>query len=160
MRLFHGSTCRVERPDVYHSRENLDFGKGFYLTSYQNQAQRWALRKASFSQEKAIVNIFDFRSDFSGVDFSEIKVLEFLENNEEWVEFVCQCRRGEKVYSDFDLIVGGVANDKVYEAVNMYFKGYWDMPTLIEQGTYGIQYLAPEYLAEEILKDIKPREDI
>lgn len=38
MILYHSSDVVVERPDVVHSREFLDFGKGFYLTSIHNQA--------------------------------------------------------------------------------------------------------------------------
>lgn len=38
MRLYHASTVVVERPDVEHSRPNLDFGRGFYLTAIHEQA--------------------------------------------------------------------------------------------------------------------------
>lgn len=34
----------MEHPDVQRSRKNLDFGPGFYLTSFREQAERWALR--------------------------------------------------------------------------------------------------------------------
>ena len=33
MILYHGSYLAIEKPDLLHSRPNLDFGKGFYLTS-------------------------------------------------------------------------------------------------------------------------------
>jgi hypothetical protein len=33
MRLYHASTSIIEKPDVLHSRDKLDFGKGFYLTA-------------------------------------------------------------------------------------------------------------------------------
>lgn len=39
MRLYHASDIVIESPDVYHSREHLDFGKGFYLTSLRSQAE-------------------------------------------------------------------------------------------------------------------------
>lgn len=39
MRLYHASDRVIENPDVYHSREHLDFGKGFYLTSIRIQAE-------------------------------------------------------------------------------------------------------------------------
>ena len=32
MIVYHGSYCRVERPELTFSREKLDFGKGFYIT--------------------------------------------------------------------------------------------------------------------------------
>ena len=33
MRLYHASTLCIEKPDVLHSRDKLDFGRGFYLTA-------------------------------------------------------------------------------------------------------------------------------
>lgn len=44
MRLYHASTVVIEKPDVQHSRDNLDFGRGFYLTSVREQAMRYAER--------------------------------------------------------------------------------------------------------------------
>lgn len=35
MKLFHASNCIVDNPDVLHSRDFLDFGKGFYLTALE-----------------------------------------------------------------------------------------------------------------------------
>lgn len=40
MLIYHASYMRVERPDTQHSRQNLDFGKGFYATVMQSQEQR------------------------------------------------------------------------------------------------------------------------
>jgi len=42
MRLYHASTLVIEKPDVLHSRDKLDFGKGFYLTAIREQAVRYA----------------------------------------------------------------------------------------------------------------------
>lgn len=44
MIVFHGSSVEVQSPDVYHSRENVDFGKGFYITPIKAQAVKWAAR--------------------------------------------------------------------------------------------------------------------
>ena len=118
MRLFHGSIQEVQHPDPAQSRKNLDFGLGFYLTSYQKQAERWALRKAYLESAKAIVNEYECPEDLGAFN-----VLRFDEADKDWVEFVCSCRRGDMSYRHYDVIVGSVANDKVYEAVNMYYTG-------------------------------------
>lgn len=34
MILYHASTLCIVKPDVLHSRDKLDFGKGFYLTAF------------------------------------------------------------------------------------------------------------------------------
>ena len=41
MKLYHGSTLIVDKPLVSYGRDNLDFGKGFYTTSMQSQAEKW-----------------------------------------------------------------------------------------------------------------------
>lgn len=42
MKLYHSSAVAVAIPDVLHSRDFLDFGKGFYLTSIHEQAVKYA----------------------------------------------------------------------------------------------------------------------
>lgn len=32
MILYHGSYLEINKPDLSHSRDNVDFGKGFYTT--------------------------------------------------------------------------------------------------------------------------------
>jgi hypothetical protein len=44
MKLYHSSNIIVEFPDTMHSRNYLDFGRGFYLTSLYDQAIRYAQR--------------------------------------------------------------------------------------------------------------------
>lgn len=39
MILFHGTIEIIEKPNVSFSKSYLDFGKGFYLTTYQKQAE-------------------------------------------------------------------------------------------------------------------------
>lgn len=55
MRLFHGSTVTVKRPNIQKGRKATDFGKGFYTTTNFEQAKKWALLKKNREQsEKAI----------------------------------------------------------------------------------------------------------
>lgn len=42
MIVFHGSNMEVATPFVHLGRNNLDFGKGFYVTTLLKQAARWA----------------------------------------------------------------------------------------------------------------------
>lgn len=45
LKLCHGSTHKVEHPLLVLGCKDLDFGRGFYLTSYREQAVQWALRQ-------------------------------------------------------------------------------------------------------------------
>ena len=42
MIVYHGSTEIIKNPDVVHSKKYLDFGRGFYITTFENQAKKWA----------------------------------------------------------------------------------------------------------------------
>ena len=44
----------------------------------------------------------------------------------EWIDFVCACRDGQDDYKQYDLIIGRVANDKVFRVVDKYHTGEWD----------------------------------
>lgn len=39
MIVYHGSNMIINHPDVYHSYRNLDFGRGFYVTTVKEQAE-------------------------------------------------------------------------------------------------------------------------
>ena len=55
MKVHHASKFIIESPDIYHSSDLLDFGKGFYLTSLVEQAKKYAQRFI-FKGDKAYLN--------------------------------------------------------------------------------------------------------
>lgn len=116
MVLYHSSTVSVENPDVSFSRDFLDFGKGFCLTTLYTQAVKYGERFKRRKRE-AWLSTYDF--SFKSEDW---KVLRFEAYNREWLQFVAKCRAGEDV-SDFDLVIGGIANDKVVQTIERYFAG-------------------------------------
>lgn len=116
MKLYHASTCIIESPDVLHSRNLLDFGKGFYLTSLKEQAKKYALR-FTFQGEDAYLNHYVLDNDLSAY-----KLKEFQSYNEEWLDFVALCRVG-KQHEEYDMVSGGIADDKVFNTVDLYFSG-------------------------------------
>lgn len=131
MIVYHGSSMEVKEPDIAHSKEYLDFGKGFYLTTFKKQAERWALRKAIRQNGKAIVNVYELNDDFSNTE-----ILQFEGENEQWLDFVCDCRDGKSVNDKYDIIIGNVADDDVFKMVDMYFRGIWDKKKALEELRY------------------------
>lgn len=117
MRLYHASEQKIEKPDVLHSRDKLDFGRGFYLTSLRDQAVRYAERFTRRGKE-AFIN--EYELDENTPDFF---VKSFSCYDEEWLDYVAVCRKGEQPAKDYDAVSGGVANDKVFNTVDLYFAG-------------------------------------
>lgn len=131
MIVYHGTTEVITKPDVIHSKKYLDFGKGFYLTMFEEQAKRWAVRKGMRQEKPAVVNVYEMSEDWS-----ELLVLSFEKENEKWLEFVCSCRKGEPLNKDYDIIIGSVADDDVFKTVDMYFRGLWDKKKVLEELRY------------------------
>lgn len=117
MRLYHASTLRIENPDVLHSRDNLDFGKGFYLTAIRQQAVRYAERFTRRGKN-AFINEYELDEETPG-----FSIKSFQSYDEEWLDYVAVCRKGEEPQYGYDAVAGGVANDKVFNTVDLYFSG-------------------------------------
>ncbi len=121
--LFHGSTVEVSAPLVNLGREGVDFGRGFYLTRLEDQASSWARTVAERRKHNTpVLNSYEFdigtAKEQAG---SRYKV--FDSYNLEWLEYVIDCRRGGFLQDNFDVVEGGVANDKVIDTVEDYEKG-------------------------------------
>ncbi len=117
MKVYHGSYVEVSFPDISHSRKRLDFGAGFYVTPLEKQAISWCkqyLRRG----KQAVVNVYELDEQV----FEESSFLQFDCYSEEWLDFVFLCRRG-KDDSDYELISGGVANDRIFDTIELYFDG-------------------------------------
>lgn len=133
MLVYHGSNVEISKPDVFHSRKALDFGKGFYLTTYKEQAQKWAIQKKK-NNSNAYVTTFDLSDSV----FEELKILKFSDYNKDWLDFVCSCRKDKINESslDYDIIIGNIADDKVFTTVELYESGVIDAETTIKKLKY------------------------
>lgn len=116
MKIYHSSNSIVELPDIIHSRDNLDFGKGFYLTPNKEQAISYAQRFQRRMQN-AWLNVYEL--SYSSEEWKE-KV--FYSYDKDWLDFISNCRAGNDNY-DFDIVIGGIANDKVIRTLDRYFQG-------------------------------------
>lgn len=110
MTVYHGGYVPVEHPEIRKGRNTKDFGTGFYCTIIKEQAQRWAKR-----YNTKIVSIYDVRMD------SSLKIKDFKEMNDEWLDFIIACRSGRE--HDYDIVLGAMANDQIYNYVADYIDG-------------------------------------
>lgn len=116
MILYHSSTEVVKTPDTAHSRSYLDFGKGFYLTSIYEQAQRYGERFLRRGKS-AWLNSYELQDGLDGWN-----ILRLESYDKEWLDFVSVCRAGNDT-TDYDMVVGGIANDRVILTLDRYFAG-------------------------------------
>ena len=111
MILYHGSREIVEFPEIRKAKYNKDFYFGFYCTSIQEQAKRWASRYG----ETGYVNKYEY------IPNPQLKYLIFPEMTEEWLDFVVDCRSGKA--HQYDIVEGPMADDTIYNYIQNFIDG-------------------------------------
>lgn len=126
MTLFHTSTIRIPSPDTCHSRDHLDFGRGFYLTPLESQARNYGQRFIRRG-DPAVMNIYRFSDAVADAARKT-----FLEYDGEWLDFIAACRKGLP-HAQYDIIEGGVADDRVFDSVDLYLQGVYSREQALDQ---------------------------
>ena len=143
MKLYHGSNIEVKNPKILTSARVGDFGRGFYTTSSLEQARRWAqIRAKQEDVQSGIVTVFEVPDTI--FENSELRIKTFEKADEEWLDFVLENRKNTEFEHGFDLVVGPVADDRVYVCLNMLEDGLADRETVIKK-------LKTYVLADQIL---------
>ena len=136
MILYHGSNTNITEIDLQKSKPNKDFGRGFYLSDTEEQAQRLGAFKVVLDGGQVVVNKFEF--DESILNSKELKVKIFKEYSEEWVEFIFANRNNKtiKPTHDYDIVYGPIANDKVGLQISNFENKIISLQELLERLKY------------------------
>ena len=110
MTVYHGGYEPVSDPEIRIGRNTKDFGAGFYCIIIKEQAERWARRYNS-----KIVSIYDVRLN------SDLKIKDFREMSEEWLDFIVDCRSGKA--HDYYIVIGAMADDQIYNFISDFMDG-------------------------------------
>ena len=87
-----------------------------------------------------MINTYTVRLDTS------LRILEFKEMSEEWLDFIIDCRYGKT--HDYDIVIGAMANDQIYNFVADYMDGiitreqFWAMARF-KYPTHQINFCTP-----------------
>lgn len=130
MICYHGSDVVVDVPKILRVQRPLDFGGGFYTTTNKEQAIKWAI-KVSYrnNTNHKCINQYDF--DFNKAK-ETLKILYFEKADERLLNFICENRSG-KLTGDYDIVIGPVADDKVYRVVVEYENKDIDKETALKK---------------------------
>lgn len=141
MICYHGSDTIVDAPKILEAKRPLDFGGGFYVTTSDEQAKKWAIKVAYRNNTNhKCVNRYEFDSDKAK---QELTVIHFETADEKWLDFICDNRSG-KPTGEYDIVIGPVAEDRVYRMVVEYENGDVDKETALKN-------LKTEVLCDQIL---------
>lgn len=141
MILYHGSDTIVDTPKILEAQRPLDFGEGFYVTSSKNQAILWAKKVSLRNNSKyKCINRYDFNLEKAE---KSLAIIRFDIADENWLDFIC-ANRSRKPVGVYDLVIGPVADDKVYRVVVEYENGDLDKETALKR-------LKTETLCDQVL---------
>ena len=119
--LYHGSYMAVPSPLTGVGRRELDFGPGFYVTRLREQAERWARRVCVVrAVNTPTISLYHYDDNMLPEGTACLRLDSY---DLRWLDFITASRRGEEPWRGYDVIEGGVANDKVIDTVEDYFAG-------------------------------------
>ncbi|MBU3107012.1 DUF3990 domain-containing protein [Clostridium gasigenes] len=109
--LFHGSNLIVEYPEIRLHKFTKDFSWGFYCTNSNIQAEKFTKKYKT----NKVINVYSL----SYIDDLNVKI--FNEPDEEWLNFIANCRKGN--LHDYDIVEGPLADDVIWDYVSDYIEG-------------------------------------
>lgn len=115
MLVYYTSNIEKLSPNVYQFREYRDFGRGFYVTSNQEQAELYGQH---YLQKGETAYLFVFELDDIPPLFT-YKRFQTLDG--EWLDYVIACWKGKPQVS-YDIIEGGIVDYQVFDIVDLYLK--------------------------------------
>lgn len=129
--VYHGTAFDFADIDLNKSKNRRDFGKGFYTTTIQAQAEAWAKNIALRNNAaSAYVYVYEFT-------FAQELVCKLFEGlTAEWLEFIKQNRALGGVQHAYDVVMGPVADDNTMLTVNRYMNGTYTVEEALERLAY------------------------
>ncbi len=133
MLVYHGTTLEIQNPKIITSEIGRDFGFAFYTTDIEEQAKRWAVRRAKIQTRitkkpaAAVVNVYEWRENHI------LKEKVFQSASIEWLDMVVQCRSDIGYRHEYDIVSGKIANDNVGETVSYVVQGIMRKEDAVER---------------------------
>jgi len=165
MFLYHGSNQEITLIDLRICKPYKDFGRGFYLTMLEQQAELMAKRTARIFGGTQYVTIYKF--DETVLKNEALSIKTFSEPNIDWALFVLNNRnRDFNDHSElnsnqdnkYDIVVGPVANDDIALLFRYFINEHIDVTALVNGMKYrklNDQYSFHTDRAVELLTKVK-----
>jgi len=116
LRLYHAGFSAITHPDIRYGRSNADFGQGFYFSDSKDFSMRWAKQRKGFD---TVLNTYELNP-------AGLKIKRFTRDIE-WFSYIFSNRRRKPdTLKDFDVIVGPIANDTLYNTFGILTSGMLD----------------------------------
>ena len=158
MILYHGSYCKVAKPELEKCAKREDFGRGFYLTSSKEQAVSFlktSILKAAASGKIGTDQTWGYVSKFRVDLKKELNSYIFQNADVDWLHCITAHRKRnsfnaiEKEMSQYDVIIGKIADDATNATLTAYIAGAFGKIGDREADEFCIGRLLPEKLQNQ-----------
>lgn len=133
MKLYHGSTVIIEKPNLEILNYRTDFGRGFYTTTDIEPAKKWTKIKKDRLERQNNNDIHKYINVYEYIEDSDLKIKDFTGADEEWLKFIYSNRQSDELIHDYDIVKGPVANDNLYQVLVGYENGIYNMDETIQR---------------------------
>ena len=145
MELYHVGFEIIKKPKINVGRKNADFGEGFYLSDDKNFSMRWSRKRYN---QKTYINIYE-------LDTTGLKIKRFR-RDKYWFRYIVLNRQGFKdKYKDYDVIIGPIANDTIFETYGMITSGVFSDEQSLGLMKIGNKYNQVVIKSEKALNNLK-----
>ena len=143
MILYHGSNMPISEIDLKVCRPYKDFGKGFYLTVFKEQAITMSKRVSKLFGGAHYVTSFEF--DETCLNDKSLSVKKFNEPTTDWAIFVLNNRNRNFAHisssmcnhdNKYDIVIGAIANDDISLLFRSFERGLIDIEKLTSEMKY------------------------
>lgn len=126
--LYHGTNVKFEQVDLKFSKDKRDFGKGFYTTTFKEQAEGWAENMyIRYGGEGRYV--MEFKMELS----EELSVKSYPALTSEWLTMIKNNRLYGGIQHTYDVVIGPVADDNIMRTIALYVAGIYSQETALAQ---------------------------
>ena len=135
MKLYHGTNTDFFAIDLNKSQRGKDFGRGFYLSESEAQAEEMANFKVQLFGGQSIVLCCEF--DDAHLSDGTLRFMHFDGYTKDWATFILanQNRSANNIH-DYDVVYGPIANDKVGAQIRNVIEQNINMDTFLERLKY------------------------
>lgn len=133
LKIYHGSIFLVKQPSLEILNYRTDFGKGFYTTTDIKQAKKWTIIKKKRLEKEDNKDIHQYVNIYEYTENKDLNILNFQNATEEWLKFVFKNRQSDELVHQYDIVIGPVADDNLYQVLVSYENGIYDMEETIKR---------------------------
>ena len=150
--LYHGTISEIRSIDVLRGRGRKDFGRGFYMAVSKRQAvgmmhkkYREALRRNRNKPDYSIQEHL-YQLNINTKYAETLNTRYFRYADEEWLDFVLQCRETGGMPHSYDLVIGPTADDDTLLCLKSYWDGLYGKIGSLDAKRILLRNLEPENL--------------